>query len=48
MKDQQKKVLGIIKQKEKQGFNLSDIAILCRTNKECNLISSSLIDNNIS
>ncbi len=41
------KVLEIIKQKEKQGFNLSDIAILCRTNKECNLISASLIDNNI-
>ena len=41
------KVLEIIKQKEKQGFNLSDIAILCRTNKECNLISNSLIDNNI-
>ena len=41
------KVLAIIKQKEKQGFNLSDIAILCRTNKECNLISASLIDNNI-
>ena len=41
------KVLGIIKQKEKQGFNLSDIAILCRTNKECNLISTSLINNNI-
>ena len=40
-------VLEIIKQKEKQGFNLSDIAILCRTNKECNLISASLIDNNI-
>ena len=41
------KVLEIIKQKEKQGFNLSDIAILCRTNKECNIISTSLIDNNI-
>ena len=41
------KVLEIIKQKEKQGFNLSDIAILSRTNKECNLISTSLIDNNI-
>ena len=41
------KVLGIIKHKQKQGFNLSDIAILCRTNKECNLISASLIDNNI-
>ena len=41
------KVLGIIKHKEKQGFNLSDIAILCRTNKECNLISTSLINNNI-
>tara|TARA_B100000945_G_scaffold321297_1_gene335082 strand:+ start:1020 stop:4067 length:3048 start_codon:yes stop_codon:yes gene_type:complete len=41
------KVLEIIKQKKKQGFNLSDIAILCRTNKECNLISASLIDNNI-
>ena len=26
---------------------MSDIAILCRTNKECNLISTSLIDNNI-
>ena len=42
-----KKVIEIIKHKEKQGFNLSDVAILCRTNKECNLISSSLIENNI-
>ena len=42
-----KKVIQIIREKEKQGFNLSDIAILCRTNKECNHISSLLIDQNI-
>lgn len=41
------KVLGIIKHKEKQGFNLSDIAILCRTNKECNIISDFLIKKNM-
>ena len=41
-----KKVLNIIKVKESQGFNLSDIAILCRTNKECNAVSAFLISNN--
>ena len=40
-------VLDIIKDKENQGFDLSDIAILCRTNKQCNLVSESLIENNI-
>ena len=41
------KVIDIIKHKEKQGFNLSDIAILCRTNKECNIISDFLIEKNM-
>ena len=41
------KVIEIIKEKEEQGFNLRDVAILCRTNKECNLISTFLIENNI-
>tara|TARA_B100000886_G_scaffold108059_1_gene72224 strand:+ start:182 stop:3226 length:3045 start_codon:yes stop_codon:yes gene_type:complete len=40
-------VLKRIKQKQKQGFKLSDIAILCRSNKECNLASEFLMDNNI-
>ena len=40
-----KKILNIITEKEKQGFNLSDIAILCRTNKECNSVSTFLINN---
>ena len=40
-------VLKIIRQKQKQGFKLNDLAILCRTNKECNLISTFLIQNNI-
>ena len=40
-------VLKRIKEKQKQGFKLSDIAILCRTNKECNLVSEFLMDNNI-
>ena len=40
-------VLKIIRQKKKQGFKLNDLAILCRTNKECNLISTFLIQNNI-
>ncbi len=39
--------LKIIRQKQKQGFKLNDLAILCRTNKECNLISTFLIQNNI-
>ena len=42
-----KRVLKLISLKQKQGFNLSDITILCRVNKECNLISSFLIENNI-
>ena len=42
-----KKVIKIIREKEKQGFNLSDIAILCRTNKECNSITSFLINKNL-
>ena len=42
-----KRVLKLISWKQKQGFNLSDITILCRVNKECNLISSFLIENNI-
>ena len=41
------KVIDIIKHKEKQGFNLNDIAILCRTNKECNIISDFLIEKNM-
>ena len=41
------KVLEIINKKEKQGFDLSDIAILCRTNKECNTVSKLLIEKNI-
>tara|TARA_X000000368_G_scaffold4233_1_gene3212 strand:+ start:33 stop:3080 length:3048 start_codon:yes stop_codon:yes gene_type:complete len=41
------KVIEIISHKEKQGFNLSDIAILCRTNKECNFISDFLIEKSI-
>ena len=41
------RVLKLISWKQKQGFNLSDITILCRVNKECNLISSFLIENNI-
>ena len=46
-KRQSQKVIEIIKEKEEQGFNLRDVAILCRTNKECNLISTFLIENNI-
>ena len=42
-----KKLLKIIKEKEKQGFNLSDIAILCRNNQQCNLVSTYLIENDI-
>ncbi len=40
-------VLKLIRQKQKQGFKLNDLAILCRTNKECNLVSTFLIQNNI-
>ena len=40
-------VLKKIKQKQKQGFKLGDLAILCRTNKECNVVSTFLIENNI-
>ena len=42
-----KKLLNIIKEKEKQGFNLCDIAILCRNNQQCNLVSTFLIENDI-
>ena len=41
------RVIEIIRDKQKQGFNLSDIAILCRTNKECNSLSSFLINQEI-
>ena len=30
-----------------QGFSLKDIAIICRTNKQCNKISSYLVKKNI-
>ena len=42
-----KKLFKIINEKEKQGFNLSDIAILCRNNQQCNLVSTYLIENDI-
>ena len=40
-------VLSMVLDKIVQGFNLKDIAIICRTNKQCNKISSYLVKNNI-
>ena len=42
-----KEILSIINKKKRQKFKLSDIAILARTNPECNTISSFLMNNNI-
>ena len=40
-------VLNIIKDKIREGFDYKDIAILCRKNDQCSLISTFLIENNI-
>ena len=42
-----KEILSIINKKKRQKFKSSDIAILARTNPECNAISSFLMNNNI-
>ena len=40
-------VLCMIMDKISEGFNFKDIAIICRTNKQCSKISSYLVNNNI-
>ena len=40
-------VLSMVLDKIAQGFSLKDIAIICRTNKQCNKISSYLVKKNI-
>ncbi len=43
----QKLVLSMILDKMSDGFSFKDIAIICRTNRQCNKLSSYLVNNSI-